>query len=93
VNGSISKSWEGLDPNVVVMKWGLPEKAARSLEFFANRGNRLMIAAFYDENVEKNHAAWARAIENAPRLDGVMYTTWRSDYSKLEEFAKVWWGE
>lgn len=93
VNGSISKSWEGLDPNVIVMKWGLPEKAARSLEFFANRGNRLMIAAFYDENVEKNHAAWARAIEGAPQLDGVMYTTWRGDYSKLEEFAKVWWGQ
>jgi hypothetical protein len=21
-----------------------------------------------------------------------MYTTWRGDYSKLEEFARVWWG-
>jgi hypothetical protein len=93
VKNSISRSWEGLDPSIVVMKWGLPEKAARSLEFFANRGNRLMIAAFYDEDVEENHAAWAPAVERAPQLEGVMYTTWRSDYSKLEEFAKIWWGQ
>jgi hypothetical protein len=93
VNGSFSKSWEGLDRRVVVMKWGEPEKAARSIEFFSKRGNRVMIAAFYDEDVGENRTAWARAVSGAPRLDGVMYTTWRADYSRLEGFAKAWWGE
>ena len=92
VNGSVAKSWEGLDPKVVVMKWGVPETAARSLSFFSRRGNRLMIAAFYDGDVETDHAQWMKGTGGAPAIDGVMYTTWKNDYSKLEEFARVWWG-
>ena len=92
VNGSVAKSWEGLDPKVVVMKWGVPETAARSLSFFSGRGNRLMIAAFYDGDVEADHTLWMKGTGGAPAIDGVMYTTWRNDYSKLEEFARVWWG-
>jgi hypothetical protein len=92
VNGSVAKSWEGLDPNVVVMKWGVPETAARSLSFFSSRGNRLMIAAFYDGDVENDHTLWMKGTGGGPAIDGVMYTTWKNDYSKLEEFAKVWWG-
>ncbi|MGD1047439.1 MAG: hypothetical protein ABR899_01650 [Candidatus Krumholzibacteriaceae bacterium] len=92
VNGSLEKSWEGLDPNVVVMKWWASDKAAQSLSFFSERGNRLMIAAFYDGDVDKDHALWMNAASGTPGIDGVMYTTWSNDYSKLEEFARAWWG-
>ena len=92
VNGSVAKSWEGLDPHVVVVKWGDPERAARSLSFFSRRGNRVMIGAFYDGDVEGEHALWMNAVRETPTVDGVIYTTWRNDYSKLEEFARVWWG-
>jgi hypothetical protein len=92
VNNSFAGSWEGLDPEITVMKWGEPEKAAKSLAFFSRRVKRIMIAGFYDEDVETNRALWAGALGEAPNVVGVMYTTWRGDYSKLEEFARVWWG-
>jgi len=92
VNNSFAGSWEGLDPDVTVMKWGEPEKAAKSLAFFSRRVKRVMIAGFYDEDVETNRARWAGAAGEAPDLVGVMYTTWSDDYSQLEEFARVWWG-
>jgi hypothetical protein len=91
VNGTIAGSWEGLDPRVTVMKWGLPREAARSVVFFSRRGNRLMIAAYYDEDVEKDYHAWEGAAR-APDVIGVMYTTWQNDYSDLEKFARAWWG-
>jgi len=92
VNNSFAGSWKGLDPEVTVMKWGEPEKAAKSLAFFSRRVKRIMIAGFYDGNVEKDRALWAGALGEAPNLAGVMYTTWSGDYSKLEEFARAWWG-
>ncbi|MDD4857764.1 MAG: hypothetical protein PHD74_06625 [Candidatus Krumholzibacteria bacterium] len=92
VKGSVSKSWEGLDPGVTVVEWGEQAKAAKSLEFFSGRAHRLMIAAFYDGDVKRDHDLWMKAIVAAPRIEGVIYTTWENDYSKLEEFAGAWWG-
>jgi hypothetical protein len=112
-NNTFAGSWKGLDRDVVVVKWGLPEKADASLEFFSRHVDDVMIAAFYDEDVAKNRAAWANAagaamgvagetpssrgaapaaVGAAPNIAGFMYTTWRGDYSKLEEFARLWWG-
>ncbi len=93
VNNTFAGSWKGLDRDVVVVKWGLPEKADKSLEFFSRYVDGVMIAAFYDEDVAKNRAAWAAALDDAPNVGGFMYTTWRGDYSKLEEFARLWWGD
>jgi hypothetical protein len=110
VKSSLERSWEGLDPGIVVMDWGTPDEAQRSLAFFEKRGSPLMIAAFYDEDAGENRAWWRRAGVDAaadaaagapqegakgagpPRIRGVMYTTWRGDYSKLDEFARLWWG-
>jgi hypothetical protein len=92
VNNSFAGSWKGLDPDVTVMKWGEPGKAEQSLAFFSRLVKRIMIAGFYDEDATANRAAWAGALETAQHIDGVMYTTWTGDYSKLEEFARLWWG-
>jgi len=92
VNNTIAHSWDLLDPNITVMQWGDTNDPAAGLRFFSGRGNRLMIAAYYDEDVEANHTVWMNAAEGVPGIVGVMYTTWNRDYSKLEEFAKVWWG-
>jgi hypothetical protein len=92
VNNTIAYSWDLLDSNITVMQWGDTNNPAAGLRFFSGRGNRLMIAACYDEDVEANHTIWMNAAEGVPGIVGVMYTTWKHDYSKLEEFAKVWWG-
>ncbi len=105
VNNTFAGSWKGLDRDVVVVKWGLPERAAESLEFFSKHVESVMIAAYYDEDVAANRAVWANvagaapgsgetpgAPGAAPNVSGFIYTTWRGDYSKLEEFARLWWG-
>jgi len=92
VNGTLAGSWEGLNPRVIVMKWGGGKRARPGLQFFADRGHRQMIAAYYDSDVGANHRMWAEAAEGIPGIIGVMYTTWRDDYDKLEEFAEAWWG-
>ena len=88
VNNTLANSWEGLDTSVIVMKWHC---SAPGLSFFAQRGHAQMIAAFYDHDVTRDHQQWTAAMQGLTNVIGVMYTTWRGDYSKLEEFARVWW--
>ncbi|MCK6474472.1 MAG: hypothetical protein L6R28_22365 [Planctomycetes bacterium] len=92
VANTLAGSWEGLPKDALVMKWGGGEIARPGLEFFARRGHKQMIAAFYDGDPKKDRAAWAEAAKGVANVEGVMYTTWRNDYSKLEEFAELWWG-
>jgi hypothetical protein len=92
VNNTIAGSWKGLPSEVTVVKWGDRVDAAAGLRFFAGRGNALMIAAFYDGDVEKDYINWRTFAEGVPGIVGVVYTTWRDDYSNLERFAETWWG-
>ena len=87
VNGPWSGSWEGLDKDVVVMNWNYG-KRDESLKFFADRGNKQVIAGFYDGPMSdwKN---WLASAAKVPGIVGYMYTTWRHDYGQLEEFARL----
>lgn len=91
VHRSLAGSWEGLDQDIVVMKWGGGQRAAPGLKFFADRGHPQMIAGYYDSPVATDHAMWSTAMKGVPNVTGVMYTTWENDYSDLEAFASAWW--
>lgn len=85
VNGTLAGSWEGLDKDVVVACW-FYEKRAESLKFFAERGNRTLIAGYYDAEPERVRG-WLEAAKQAGGTVGVMYTTWRHKFDDLEKFA------
>jgi len=85
VRGDLTGSWEGLDKEVIVVPWYF-EKRAASLEFFAERGHHQVIAGYYDHRPEQI-ADWLSAAKSFPNIDGVMYTTWRHDFSNIEAFA------
>jgi len=87
VRGDLKGSWEGLDKDVVIVNWhfGAREK---SLPFFADRGHRQVIAGYYDGPVEQVKE-WLRSGAKVRGVVGVMYTTWKGDYTHLEEFAKA----
>ncbi len=86
VNGPLTGSWEGLDKDVIILPWYF-EKRAESLKFFADRGNKQVIAGYYDENPAKV-ADWLAAAKQVPgSVLGVMYTTWKNDYSNIEKFS------
>jgi hypothetical protein len=88
VNGPFTGSWEGLPKNVTVMNWN-SDKKAKSLQFFAGRGNPQIIAGYYDGPPEKIRE-WLAAAKALPgSVQGVMYTTWRGDYSQLEKFSAL----
>jgi hypothetical protein len=90
VEGSLRGAWVGVPENVTIMNWN-QERLRESLQFFAGRGNRQVIAGFYDPQDHNGEAAARRELEKATgirRLAGMMYTTWADDYSQLENYAR-----
>lgn len=87
VNGSLKESWKGLASDVVVMNWNFGQRES-SLAFFSERGNHQILAGFYDQSPERVWE-WIAAARKIPGVDGFMYTTWKQDYSQLEEVAKI----
>ena len=86
-NGSLKGSWKGLPKDVVIMNWN-GEKMAESLKWFAERGHAQIIAGYYDSGIE-NFKHWDAAAKGVPNVRGFMYTTWRGDFTRLEEFGKA----
>jgi hypothetical protein len=87
VNGTLEGSWEGLDPKVEIMNWNFG-KRDESLAFFGRRGHPQVIAGFYDESLG-NVGKWLDSAAKVKGIRGFMYTTWRNDYSRLEEVAAI----
>lgn len=85
--GTWKESWKGLTQDVTIMNWN-SGRAKESLGFFSSLGCHQILSGFYDSPVE-NIKPWLAAAKSVKNIDGVMYTTWVGDYSKLEAFAKV----
>lgn len=89
VRGDLTGSWEGLDPDVVIVAWYY-EKRHESFDFFTKRGHRVLAAGYYDGDATANARGWLEAARKHPgKAAGIMYTTWRRDFSKIEEFAEA----
>jgi len=80
-------SWDGLPPSVVIINW-ISGHADESLPFFAGRGHKQVLAGYYDGDPLRI-GLWLAEARKVQGVIGVMYTTWKHDYSKLEEFAKA----
>jgi len=95
VNGDWSGSWEGLDPGVLVLNWNhSPQKRRASARFFAQRGNRQILAGYYDAPPEGfTDRQWLADLEGIKGISGVMYTQWGSGYDQLEAWADHVWGD
>ena len=88
VNGPWTNAWEGLAKDVVIMNWNHGERA-KSMKFFADRGHKQIAATYYDDTGLGQTREWIETARDEKSVIGYMYTTWRRDYSKLEEFAKL----
>lgn len=88
VNGPLTDSWLGLDKDIIILPWYF-EKRAESLQFFADRGHKQVIAGYYDHRPEQVKD-WLSAAKATPdSVIGVMYTTWRNKYDDLEAFGQL----
>jgi hypothetical protein len=90
VNGDLAGSWAGLTREMTVVNWN-HDQAAKSLPFFGERGNRQVLAGFYDGDPQ-SIAGWLKTGANVSGVDGAMYTTWQNDFRQLETFARAAWG-
>ena len=90
VNGTLEGSWKGLDRSVIIANWN-GGKAKASLDFFAERGHRQVIAGYYDG--DDNFFAWNAAAQGVPGIIGFMYTTWQNQYGDLERYGKLLTGK
>ena len=87
VNGPLTGSWEGLDKSVVIVNWNF-EHRDQSLKFFADRGQRQILAGYYDGPMS-DWKQWLQSAGSVPNVVGYLYTTWSQNYHFLEEFAKI----
>jgi hypothetical protein len=96
VANTLDGAWQTLDPaKVTLLTWWEREKidslGPASLKFFADRGFRQVIGAYYDEDVQTNFNSWQAAMKDVPGISGSMYTTWQRNYSQIEAFGDLWW--
>jgi hypothetical protein len=87
VRGDLAGSWEGLDKEVIVLPWYF-EKRKESMQWFAGRGNRQVIAGYYDHAPDQIRQ-WLDAARGIEGVQGVMYTTWEHKYGDMERFAQA----
>ena len=45
-----------------------------------------MMAGYYDDDAAANASGWMETARATKQVDGIMYTTWKQDYSQLEAF-------
>ncbi len=87
VEGDLTGSWAGLDPETIVMNWHIGN--ANSAQFFADRGFEQILAGYYDSGDGTTSAVdELSAASGVPGLRGLMYTTWASDWTQLEAYAE-----
>jgi hypothetical protein len=87
-NGNYDKSWVGLPADLTIMNWYAPSHEA--VMFFSNAGFHQVLCGYYDtqgtESLKKGIADWIEKSAGAKNVDGMMYTTWTSNYDYLKQF-------
>ncbi len=70
------------------MNWN-SDKKSESLRYFDKLGHQQIIAGYYDQPPQEiNNWLDIVNLNQVKGVQGVMYTTWRQDYSQLDAFAK-----
>lgn len=87
VNGSLRYS--NAPSDVCIVNWNFG-KREESLRHFARRGHSQILAGYYDANPTQI-LEWLDTVMDSdiPKVQGVMYTTWRRNYADLDEFARL----
>jgi hypothetical protein len=94
VEGDLAGSWKGLPAEVGIVNWNLSH-LRQSLEWFAGTNaaqpvrHPQIIAGYYDAGRGAIAREELEAAHGIPGVAGIMYVTWKDDYSQLESFAQA----
>lgn len=79
-------SWEGLPPEVTIVNWQMdPQTRRATLQHFADRGHRQILAGYYDGD-PRMIAGWLKDAAGIRGVEGAMYTTWRGNHTQTKAF-------
>lgn len=79
-------AWKGLPPDVTVVNWQMnPQTRRNTLKHFSGLGNHQILAGYYDGD-PRMITSWLNDARGIPGVNGVLYTTWCSDYSQTKAF-------
>lgn len=87
VRGDLTGSWNYISKDLIMVVWG-SEPREKSLEFFLKENFKVVIACYYDADIEKVKE-WYELSKKYNNVIGFMYTTWQKKYDFLKEFAKI----
>ncbi len=82
-----SKGEKLLKRKPTIMCWN-HDTAAASIKYFSDLGFPVLAATYYDE-ASDNNCDWLQKLQPYSQAQGMMYTTWREDYSHLDTFAQT----
>ena len=94
VNGGWDDITGKLPNDVVIMNWhGFPNRdRVSSGRYFSDRGHSQILAGFYDQAFYTRGWLADMKSNSVKEIKGAMYSTFKNDYSKLEEWANYVWG-
>jgi len=89
VNGTLAGSWNGLPASWEIGNWmSDPAKRVATMGFFADHGNRQILAGYYDEpGPDYTMDEWLTDAAGIEGVYAVMYTTWWRGFDALENWA------
>lgn len=80
-DGPWHESWLGLTKDVTIVTWR--QNNLTSLQHFASRGHKQILAGYYDAPVG-NIVPWLQKAQQVSGVVGVMYTTWVANFTNIE---------
>jgi hypothetical protein len=87
-DGDFTGSWNYVPRDLRMVCWRFTTRT-ESLGSFSGLGFHTLAGAYYDTGSLENPAGWLEALAGTPGSLGIMYTTWRNDYSLLGAFGDL----
>lgn len=88
VEGTFDGSWKHIPKDMGIAVWGGGVRA-KSLDFFAGQGFRVLAACYYDADNLDAVKGWLDAAKAHPNITGFMYTPWTRKYGLLGDFGDL----
>lgn len=85
IKGGFEGSWNYIPKTIRPVVWDYNKRDV-SLSHFKNNAFRSFVSVSVDSADMNN---WKKTLDNNDPVLGIMYTTWKKDYSKLEEFNRI----
>ena len=85
--GDLAGSWESLPLDAIMVVW-VPNNKEASLRHFEQNGFRTMASTFGDRGGIDELLQWTGELAKCDKACGLMYTTWRDNYSNVESFGE-----